>query len=258
MQQLLFKIISYIKLLIFILRPHILFGFLRNPLLFISNILGMSKWVSDNKKEATFDDFMVLNRGPRKRYELYKHVISELNLQDKPINFLEFGVCEGSSFFWWLKENKNPDTRFYGFDTFEGLPENWGIAYKKGDMYHDVPVTDDKRAQFVAGLFQETLLGFLDSNTLDNSKTNIIHIDADLFSSTLFSLATLAPYMKIGDVILFDEFSVPNHEYYAFKLFTDSFYIKTKLIGAVNNYFQTAVVVTEKPISKYSTVQTHQ
>ena len=42
---------------------------------------------------------------------------------------------------------------------------------------------------------------------------------------------------KSGDIILFDEFNVPNHEYSVFKIFNESFYIDFELIGAVNNYY---------------------
>ena len=42
---------------------------------------------------------------------------------------------------------------------------------------------------------------------------------------------------------LFDEFNVPNHEFYAFKLFTESFYVKTRLLGAVNNFYQVALII---------------
>jgi O-methyltransferase len=68
-------------------------------------------------------------------------------------------------------------------------------------------------------------------------------MDADLFSSTLFALTNLANYLKRGDVIIFDEFNVPNHEYFAFKMFSDSFYIRTRLLAAVNNYFQVALII---------------
>ena len=75
------------------------------------------------------------------------------------------------------------------------------------------------------------------------SKPKLIHMDADLFSSTIFVLSQLYPYLKNGDIIFFDEFNVANHEFLAFKIFTGSFYVKLRPVGAVNNFYQTAFVV---------------
>ena len=68
-------------------------------------------------------------------------------------------------------------------------------------------------------------------------------MDADLFSSTIFVLSQLYPFLNKGDIILFDEFNVANHEFFAYKIFTESFYVKMKLVGAQNNFYQTAFVV---------------
>ena len=76
-------------------------------------------------------------------------------------------------------------------------------------------------------------------------KRKIIHLDADLFSATLFVLTTLARELKPGDILLFDEFNVPNHEWMAYKQFVDSFYMKTEVLGAVNNYYQVAFKIID-------------
>lgn len=68
-------------------------------------------------------------------------------------------------------------------------------------------------------------------------------MDADLFTSTIYVLTSLAPYIRKGDIIIFDEFNVPNHEFLAYKIFTDSFNVKFRLIGAVNNFFQVAFII---------------
>ena len=62
-------------------------------------------------------------------------------------------------------------------------------------------------------------------------------MDADIYSATLYTLTSLAPYLKKGDIIFFDEFAVPTHEFKAFTDFTQSFYIDFKLIAAANNYY---------------------
>ena len=47
-----------------------------------------------------------------------------------------------------------------------------------------------------------------------------------------------------GDVIFFDEFNVPQHEFKAFTEWVNAFYVKYEVLGAVNNYYQIAVKIT--------------
>ena len=68
-------------------------------------------------------------------------------------------------------------------------------------------------------------------------------MDADLFSSTIYVLSQLHPYLNKGDIIFFDEFNVANHEYQAFRIFTEAFYVKLRPVAAVNNFYQVAFVV---------------
>ena len=240
MGDLFLKINAFIKGLILFLRPHILLGFLKKPFLFSYNLLRLTKWISGQKKQGILNDYFTIKRDYQKRYKLYEYLVETQKLSDEAVDYLEFGVSGGFSFKWWRETNKNPNSRFYGFDTFEGLPENWGVVYKKGDMTAGVPVSDDKRVEFVKGLFQDTLPDFLRTHDLAKSRRRIIHLDADLFSATLYALSNMAVHLRPGDILLFDEFNVPNHEFYAYKCFTESFYVKTELLGVVNNYLQAA------------------
>lgn len=244
MKRTLNKFNAYVKGMILAIRPHKYFGWLRQPLLLAHNTLALSEWISSIKGESTLDDFYTAKRNYNKRYKLYQHIIDHFQLKDKAIDYLEFGVCGGYSFQWWKDHCTNGKSRFYGFDTFEGLPEDWG-TFKKGDMAAGIPTIDDPRVEFIKGLFQKSVPEFIKQNKIRNQEQiiKILHLDADLFSSTLFALTTLAPFIRKGDILVFDEFNVPNHEFSAFKAFCDSYYIKTKLIGAVNNYYQIALVV---------------
>jgi hypothetical protein len=160
--------------------------------------------------------------------------------------YLEFGVAGGDSFRWWSNNNTHALSRFWGFDTFEGLPENWSFFFKKGDM-SSAQQTEDVggRTAFVKGLFQDTLNPFLSAQKeiLNTPVRKIIHMDADLYSSTLFVLSQLYPFLQKGDIIFFDEFNVPLHEFKAFSDFTKSFYVKSRPIGMVNNFYQTAFIL---------------
>ena len=68
-------------------------------------------------------------------------------------------------------------------------------------------------------------------------------LDADIYSATLYVLTNLAPFLKKGDLILFDEFSVPTHEFKAYYDFVQSYYINLELVAAANNYYFVAFKV---------------
>jgi len=242
MKRTIIKIISFLKGIIIFIRPHVYLGWLKHPLLTLSNLISLSKWIAVHGRAKWLNDFYTPRKDYSKRYQVYQILTEKLQLKTDAVDYLEFGVSGGYSFRWWLKNSVNQESRFYGFDTFEGLPENWG-AFGKGEMAANIPVIDDSRAEFIKGLFQDTVPGFLSRDLFSNGKRKIIHLDADLFSSTLYTLTTLAPYLKKGDILMFDEFNVPNHEFFAFKMFSDSFYLKTTLLAAVNNYYQIALMV---------------
>ncbi len=243
LKDLLINANSFCKGFILFLRPGSFLSFLTNPLLFLSNLICLSKWIIKHNRRDILNDFYIPFRDYGKRYNLYENVLKKELLRETPIDYLEFGVFQGSSFQWWISNCKNSKSRFYGFDTFEGLPEKWG-TFDKGSMEANFPQINDSRHLFVKGLFQDTLFQFLKDHDI-SEKRLVIHLDADLFSSTLFVLTSLAPYLKDGDVILFDEFNVPNHEFYAFNTFVNTFYIKYELLAAVNNFYQVAIKISK-------------
>ena len=49
------------------------------------------------------------------------------------------------------------------------------------------------------------------------------------------------PLLRPGDVLLFDEFGVPTHEFRAFDDFVSAYRVDYELVGAVNNYLQVAI-----------------
>ncbi len=114
-----------------------------------------------------------------------------------PIDYLEFGVYQGDSIRMWTDLNKNPLSRLFGFDSFEGLPEDWQKATPKGTFTTNgkVPEIADGRVQFIVGWFQNSLPGFLSSYKPKNRI--LIHNDSDLFSSTLYCLSVLNPLIQL-------------------------------------------------------------
>jgi hypothetical protein len=161
-----------------------------------------------------------------------------------PIDYLEFGVYKGDSLRMWAKLNKNSSSRLFGFDSFEGLPEDWVASKPKGTFSTGgkTPDIDDSRVEFVVGLFQQSLPNFLSSYQPKNRL--LIHNDSDLFSSTLYTLAVLNPVIQPGTIIIFDEFNVVLDEYRALTGYASAFMRSYKIIAATVGFTQTAVEIT--------------
>ncbi len=208
---------------------------------FTGEMSNLSRWIATHKKKG-YTDFYSFKRDYNKREGLHAHLIESQGL-NAAIDYLEFGVSKGRSFRWWVDKIDHKDARFYGFDTFSGLPEDWG-PFKVGDMNNgnEPPVIEnDNRYEFFQGLFQQTLIPFL--NNYKSDKRKVIHMDADLYSATLYVLTLMTPYLNKGDIIMFDEFNVPMHEFKAFSEWSKSFYIEYEVLGNVNNFYQTAIMI---------------
>jgi O-methyltransferase len=174
---------------------------------------------------------------------LYRSVIEEEALDRGPIQYLEFGVYRGDSIGSWLSAILHPDSRFVGFDTFTGLPERWRPTEPAGHFNANgvIPDVKDPRCLFKVGLFQDTLPAFVARTDLTGRL--VINLDADMFTSTLFVLTTLAPHLKSGDLIFFDEFSCPVDEFRAFEEFVRSFRVKYDVVGAAYGYTRVCVKI---------------
>jgi len=203
----------------------------------LSYLSKLSQWHSKHPRPE-------FKRLDGDRYELYRYLLTQRHL-DGEIDYVEFGVAAGHSLKWWVENNKNAASRFVGFDTFAGLPEDWGFL-KRGTFTTEgrVPDIRDARCSFKVGMFQETLTAFLAAQSL--ARQTVVHLDADLYSSTLFVLSVLAPKLKPGDILIFDEFGVPTHEFRAFRDFVAAYQMKYKVVGVVNDYLQVAVELVKE------------
>ncbi len=178
------------------------------------------------------------------RYKLYNFVAADQNLENAEILFLEFGVFQGDSIFHWLTINKNKQSFFLGFDTFVGLPEDWGRD-KKGCYTNngELPYTEDIRCGFKKGLFSDTLPGF-DLSPYKGLK-KIIHLDADLYSSTLFVLAELRNNINKDDIIILDDYFSPakmDHEFKALEDFIKAYPMRFETVAKTNSQIVIKVI----------------
>jgi O-methyltransferase len=177
------------------------------------------------------------------RPSLYRHVADIAC--NAPIDYLEFGVWQGASIRAWSELNNHPDSSFYGFDTFRGLPEEWDPEHPKGTFSTEgkLPQLDDHRIRFIEGLFQDTLRPFLVNRTFP--RRLVVNVDCDIYSATLFVLGTLDVHFKPGTIIIFDDFYSMQHEFKAFVDYNRSFGRKWQAIGRTRHCTKAAIQILE-------------
>lgn len=168
--------------------------------------------------------------------ELPPHVPSRFDLFDIAIGritgkaplYLEFGVYEGGTLRWWTEKLTAPDAHFIGFDSFEGLPEQWNAYNPPGTFaVAEIPHFDDPRVSLQAGWFDDTLPGL----ELPEYDQLIVNIDSDLYSSANFVLRELEERLVPGTLIYFDELGDRDHELRALKEFMIRTDIKVRPLG---------------------------
>lgn len=155
----------------------------------------------------------------------------------------EFGVYQGRSLNFIA--DKFPDEVVHGFDTFTGLPENWVEGFPQGRFDTTGQALEFRNnCKLHKGLFSETLPGFLAEV---KGPAKFIHIDCDLYASTIDVFNALKGRIVSGTVIEFDEyFNYPGwqeHEAKAWHEFVDQTEIKFEFIAYTASHYQAAVRV---------------
>ncbi|MDR3117030.1 MAG: TylF/MycF family methyltransferase [Puniceicoccales bacterium] len=149
----------------------------------------------------------------------------------------------------------------YALDTYTGLPYVW----KRGDL-GDMPIgtfapksaSDTGRQPpfplldnvvAVKGLFSETLPQLLPA--IGPAPLALVHIDSDLYASAVEGLTPLLPLLRVGTVLIFDEFyNYPGAEEDEFRAFREL--IQGRGFGfravAYNAYHQQVIIqITQLP-----------
>ena len=175
---------------------------------------------------------------------MWDYVISQHILNNQNGAYLEFGVFEGYSINYFSRRLSG--FKFYGFDSFEGLEEDWygHPGYKKGtfSLSGQLPKVDE-RVELIQGWFESTVPMFLESFTHDGKL--VIHMDADTYKPTKFLLETLKSSLVGGTIIIFDEFygyqNWRAHEFKAFQEFAQSNNLQFRYIAATQ--MQVAIII---------------
>jgi len=194
----------------------------------------------------------VLSLTPSTRRFLFRHQIRSWCIQqiDQQGLVLEFGVADGISTNQLARNlrSRGEGRLLYGFDSFKGLPKEWRPGIPKGAYAQSAPPTIEPNVRLVVGLFEDTLVPFLESHS---GPVAFVHLDCDLYDSALYVLHELLERNRLrpGCVLLFDElFNYPGWysggEYRALTESLPSRDLGLEFIGAVPSDHQVAVRVT--------------
>jgi hypothetical protein len=155
---------------------------------------------------------------------------------------LEFGVATGrtlNQFAHWL-----PHKTVYGFDGFDGLPEDWTSRMRKGFFARKHLPRVRRNCELVVGWFNETLPGFVEKRP---EPVALLHVDCDLYSSTVTILNNLKNNIVPGTVIVFDEYmNYPGwqlDEFRAWQEHCKMYGVEYEYIGRVSKHQKVAVRV---------------
>ena len=181
-------------------------------------------------------------RSFAQRMDLYQFVHDSC-VQGGAIDYLEFGVFKGESIRFWAGMNQHPESRFFGFDSFEGLPEDWRKGQDKGhfSVAGNLPDIRDPRVQFLKGWFDATVPPF--ARDFKAQRQLVLHLDADLYSSTMLPLMHFSPFMAKGTLLLFDEFYDRDHEFKALMDWQRIHRRKFSVVGEVGDFSKICVQV---------------
>jgi hypothetical protein len=178
----------------------------------------------------------------QQRQAMYEWIHRE-HVSGTPLTYLEFGVYQGASLRQWCAIDGDPESRFFGFDSFAGLPEDWTADKPAGTFSTAVPVIGDARCKLVTGLFNDTLYTFLADFHLRGRL--VVHIDCDLYSSALFCLMALDRWLVPGAIVVFDEFYDLQNEFAAYRDWSRAARKQCEGVASTPEYRQVAFSVRE-------------
>ena len=187
-------------------------------------------------------------------YLLYEWVVNkqlDKNLLDTGL-VLEFGTATGrtlNQFAYWL-----PQKTIYGFDGWQGLPEKFNDL-PEGHFAQKLPDVLPN-CQLVQGWFgvrpaldKSSIPDFTAQAFANKHKEPIalLHLDADLYSSTKTVLDVFANQIVPGTVILFNEYwnhaTWKKHEFKAWQEHVVKHNVKYEYIGYASDHQEVAVKI---------------
>lgn len=159
------------------------------------------------------------------RFSLLSHSLSFVNVDG---SYCEFGVYRGSTINFIAERITQT---IHGFDSFDGLPEDWVPGAPRG-TFATKPPPVRSNVTLHKGWFNETLPAWKLAHL---GPIAFMHVDCDLYSATKTVFDALGDCVVAGTVIQFDEyFNYPGWqqgEFKAFAEFVESRHLSFEYVG---------------------------
>lgn len=198
-----------------------------------------------NEKE--YLEFIKKQNIPDIKFDALRYILKENMLDDSGL-VMECGTWKGQTLDM-ISEFTNKDV--YGFDTFKGINVQWEeVDMNKFNINGELPKQVEQldknvrfkttgltkkfnsNVNFVKGLFQNTLPGFLKEK---NQKISFLHIDCDIYEGAKSIFDNCNKYLSNNSIIVFDElvnyYGFENGEFKAFYEWVNKNNIKFEWIG---------------------------
>jgi hypothetical protein len=197
------------------------------------------------KFAAAIDSANYLNSrmiGCRRYADKYQLLTAATNARSVPSGLvLEFGVYSGKT----LDHIASLETgKIWGFDSFEGLPDDWRPDVGRGTFKREGLPEVAPNAELVVGWFEETLPEFLAAHA---EPVSFLHVDCDIYQSTKTIFHYLHDRIVPETIIVFDEYfnyvGWRAHEFRAFAEFVAATGLNYRYLGVVPSHQQVAVTI---------------
>jgi O-methyltransferase len=129
--------------------------------------------------------------------------------------FLEFGVFQGNSILEYYSAYRHSSIKptFFGFDSFEGLPDEkldphspWKVGDFDVNGHINPELLNKEGMEIIPGWFNKTLNADT-KKKFKRKKAGLVHIDCDIYTSTLEVLEFLVTNNLLvdGTLIVYDD-----------------------------------------------------
>lgn len=204
----------------------------------VFDVLHVADMVAAKESADYYSSHMLAAQNFPDSHAILSHA---LGLRREGGLILEFGVASGNTINHIAGQVPG---EVHGFDVFSGLPEDWRTGFPKGAFAQPLPEVRPN-VKLHVGLFGDTLGPFVAQH--QGSFVSLLHVDCDLYSSTVTIFEHLQAMIVPGTVIVFDEYwNYPGwkqHEFKAFAEFCERAKVTYRYDSFVSNHQQVCAVI---------------